>query len=155
MWIRQYAYFSLRSRSVPASEITARLGLEPDEVLVRGSRSVEPPRPVLHNWQITCREPGLAVDEQIARVVARLLPLAAEVRHVAADLRSVDGEQGGARLQVVRHLDAEDGEPEEAVAVGGLTKLPGQHQLLGWHLDRATLAFLHLVGADLDVDEYS
>lgn len=35
-----------------------------------------------------------------------------------------------------------------------LTKLPGQHQLLGWGLEPADLAFLVRIGASLDCDEY-
>ncbi|SCF37360.1 hypothetical protein GA0070215_12153 [Micromonospora marina] len=48
------------------------------------------------------------------------------------------------------------GEPEDLSGpVDGLQKLPGQHQLLGWHLDRRTLEFLRLTGAELDIDEYA
>ena len=36
----------------------------------------------------------------------------------------------------------------------GAVKLGGQHQLLGWRLERPVLDFLHLMGAELDVDEY-
>jgi hypothetical protein len=32
--------------------------------------------------------------------------------------------------------------------------MTGQHQLLGWHLDRETLQFILGIGAAIDVDEY-
>jgi hypothetical protein len=35
-----------------------------------------------------------------------------------------------------------------------MKKLPGQHQLLGWHLGTEDLAFLASISAVLDVDEY-
>jgi hypothetical protein len=35
-----------------------------------------------------------------------------------------------------------------------LQKLPGQHQLLGWHLDRDAVRLLARVGAEIDADEY-
>jgi hypothetical protein len=40
------------------------------------------------------------------------------------------------------------------VTPDGLEKLSGQHQLLGWHLDRHVLNFLSEVGAEFDADEY-
>ncbi|MFG3700121.1 hypothetical protein ACGF5C_19695 [Micromonospora sp. NPDC047620] len=49
-----------------------------------------------------------------------------------------------------------DGEEEDLSSpVEGWQKLPGQHQLLGWHLDGRALEFLRLTGAELDVDEYA
>jgi hypothetical protein len=59
---------------------------------------------------------------------------------------------------VVRYLGAwlaeDEGEEEEITEIDGLEKLPGQHQLLGWHLSRPTMEFLLDIGAELDVDEY-
>ena len=43
------------------------------------------------------------------------------------------------------NFDAADGEIIDE-APDGLVKLSGQHQLLGWHLHRDTLAFLHDIG---------
>lgn len=75
MPVNQYVYFALSSYSTSATDITAILGLEPDETTVRGSRIATPkPVPVLHCWKIVCREPGLRVDEQIARILERLAP---------------------------------------------------------------------------------
>jgi hypothetical protein len=70
--IRQYVYFSVRSAELDAAVMTARLGIEPDRVLVRGARQQEPPRPTLHAWEIVCDEPRLTIDEQVASVLARL-----------------------------------------------------------------------------------
>ncbi|WP_354481358.1 DUF4279 domain-containing protein [Leifsonia sp. 563] len=151
--IRQYVYFRLFSETVTADAITEALGLDPDRVSVRGSRRVDPPRPVTHSWQLRCGEPGLRVDEQVERVVRRLQPIDARIRELVAtaDVEAV--------LQIVRNFDAEDGEREildVSVSPAGdtLTKLAGQHQLLGWHLDARTLAFLSNIGAELDCDEY-
>lgn len=64
MPVRQYVHFALFSCETTAAETAAILGLEPDETSVRGSRIPEPNAiPVTHRWMITCREPGLCVDE--------------------------------------------------------------------------------------------
>jgi hypothetical protein len=76
MFVHQYAYFALRSVQVPAEEIAVRLGIEPDEVLTRGSRRADPVRPTSHCWKVVCRMPGLTVDEQITRIVDRLFDYA-------------------------------------------------------------------------------
>ena len=74
MRIRQYAYFAVFSGSMPATEITARLMIEPDKVWTRGSRRAEPPIPVHHVWQVTCDDRGMTVDEQVRKVVDRVRP---------------------------------------------------------------------------------
>ncbi|MEW2330033.1 DUF4279 domain-containing protein [Micromonospora chersina] len=156
MLISQYAYFKLASVRVTAAEITARLGIDPDEVSVRGSRLAQPPRPATHMWQIVCREPGLTVDEQIKHIVDRLSPHAERIGALAAELDRIDGEPGASVLQVVRVFEHPDGEQEDLTSpVEDFEKLPGQHQLLGWHLDSQTLEFLRLTRAELDVDEYA
>jgi hypothetical protein len=152
--IKQSTYFAIYSASITAEDLQRRIGLEPDRVLVRGSRMTSPPRPVSHAWQIRCDEPGLTVDEQIARVTARLAPYRAAIRNVV-----VDANDANAMLRVVRYLGAwladDEGEEEETLTTDdGLEKLPGQHQLLGWSLDRDVIEFLLDVGAELDVDEY-
>lgn len=154
--VSQYVYFAVASTRLPAAELTARLGIEPDEVLVRASRLAEPPRPAAHQWRVVCREPGLTVDEQLGRVVDRLYQHAARIGALVAELRELDDWPSVATLQVVRIFDHPGGE-EEAVPppAGGRTKLAGQHQLLGWHLDTRTLDFLRVTGAELDVDEYT
>ena len=40
MRVRQYAYFALISNTLTASEITGRLGIEPDAISVRGSQTL-------------------------------------------------------------------------------------------------------------------
>jgi hypothetical protein len=60
-----------------------------------------------------------------------------------------------ARLQVVRELNADDGEEDVVIeADGQIEDLSRQHRLLGWHVERSVLEFLNEVRADLDVDEY-
>ncbi|MER7457227.1 DUF4279 domain-containing protein [Micromonospora sp. NPDC126480] len=156
MIVSQYVYFALSSERVSAAEITARLGIEPDEIAVRGSRVASPARPACHRWKITCRKPGLTVDEQISRIVDRLFDHAERIGELAVELDAIDGERGASVLQVVRVFEHPDGEEEDLTSpVEGLEKLPGQHQLLGWHVDARVLEFLRLTRAELDVDEYA
>ncbi len=147
--LRQYAYFAIKSRELSANEIERRLGISADRVLVAGSESADPMRPAAHSWQLVCDRAGLTVDEQIANVVARLQPARAALRALTAT------EGVSAVLQVVRYFNDEAGEEEDLTSsAGGLEKLSGQHQLLGWRLNPETMAFLADVRADLDVDEY-
>jgi hypothetical protein len=55
-----------------AAEIERRVGLAPDDVMVRGSRTAAPPRPVHHRWEVRCDERGLGIDAQTEQVIARL-----------------------------------------------------------------------------------
>lgn len=103
MRIRQYVYFSLLSTQVSAAEITTRLGVEPDRVRVRGTRSTRLPLPVYHAWQVICDDPRLRVDEQVARVVHRLSPHNAEIVALARELTAADPQHGGAVMRVVRY----------------------------------------------------
>ncbi|MBQ0892801.1 DUF4279 domain-containing protein [Micromonospora sp. U56] len=155
MIISQYAYFALSSNRVSAAEITGRLGIEPDEIVVRGSRRASPVRPASHRWKITCRKPGLTVDEQINRIVDRLFGHAERIGELAVELDDIDGAPGASMLQAVRVFEHPDGEDEDLTSpVEGMQKLPGQHQLLGWHIDARVLEFLRQTRAELDVDEY-
>jgi hypothetical protein len=151
-------YFRIWSDTITSSDITARLGIEPDDFKVRGSRSQNPPIPRLHQWSVNCDEPSLRIDDQIAMVVTRLEPYRSKIADLSLELAS-ENSLGGAELQVVRYFDDQDGEEEfqrEALLPDGsvLETLPGQHQLLGWHLDATTLDFLQAVRAEVDVDEY-
>lgn len=154
MRIRQYVYLALRSEVLTAAEMAERVGLAADRSQVRGSEVAGPkPRPRCHSWQIVCEEPGLTVDEQIERVVERV----GAHRQAIRDL--VSEEPVTVTLQAVRKLGAwlgdDEGEEEDLSAgVDGVEKLPGQHQLLGWHLSTEAMAFLLEIGAELDVDEY-
>ncbi|WP_345674697.1 DUF4279 domain-containing protein [Yinghuangia aomiensis] len=142
MQVEQYVYFALKSHRTPAADMTAFLGIEPDEVVVRGSKRASPARPVVHAWQVACREPGRRVDEQAACVLARLVPHTARIADLARrlDAEAEDG-MGSAVLEVVRCLRPAGDTPPVA-------------NLLGWCLDRGALAFLTATGASLDVDEY-
>ncbi|MEV7931299.1 DUF4279 domain-containing protein, partial [Kitasatospora sp. NPDC088779] len=113
MPLRQYVYFALFSQHTSAAEMTALLGIEPDEVSVRGSRFTEPVvRPVSHSWKIVCREPGLCVDEQINRVLDRLRPHTARIAELASHLAAEEQEHGGAVLEVVRYFNDTDQEQQ-------------------------------------------
>ncbi|MEU7985960.1 hypothetical protein AB0B56_13935 [Streptosporangium canum] len=39
--------------------MTARLGIDPDEIKVRASRKTDLPRPVCHSWKVNAPEPDL------------------------------------------------------------------------------------------------
>jgi hypothetical protein len=152
--VRQYVYFVMRSDSLSAVEMSARIGLDPDEVVIQGSRSLRPLRPARHAWKITCRDPGLTVDDMIARVVDRLEPFSEAIGGLVEELNR--GHTAScAALQVVRHFDDEEGEVEDRRSPDpAFAKIPGQHQLLGWHVDGRVVRFLVATGAELDVDEY-
>lgn len=154
MKIRQYCCFAITSTEVTAADVTARLLVEPDRVLVRGSRRTVPkPVPVCHSWAIECDSPGLRVDEQLDVILDRLAPHLAAIAGYLDELREA-GSDVVARLQVARMFDDEDGEEEELTETGdGAVKLGGQHQLLGWRIERPVLDFLQLMRAELDVDE--
>jgi hypothetical protein len=158
MKIRQYAYFGFWSETTTAAEITARLGIEPDQFLVKGSRLESPSRPKYHKWRVQCDRVGISVEDQINTVVERLMPKKAEIASLVAELK-IQNDPGGVVLQVVRYFDDEDGEEEETgvtTLVDGreFEKLTGQHQLLGWRLGRDILDFLDDVDAVMDLDEY-
>jgi hypothetical protein len=142
--LSQYAYFAITSTALDPDQITARLGVAPDKVRIRGSKQAEPPVPRTHSWQLHADGTG-RLDEQLATLVARLRPIQDPIRQLIAE-----GNLG--YLQVVRNFG--EGEPEAHPELGPLRVLSGQHQLLGWHLDRTLIAFLAETGLVLDVDEY-
>ncbi|MFJ6351798.1 MULTISPECIES: DUF4279 domain-containing protein [unclassified Streptomyces] len=143
MPLHQYAYFALFSRHMSADAMTSHLGIAPDELAVRGSRTTEPAViPVDHAWMVVCRDPGLRVDAQITHIVDRLRP---HTNRIADLSRHLAGTGGGAVLNVVRYFN----DPDQARP--GAADTPN---LFGWHLDRGLLDFLHATGAELGVDEY-
>lgn len=146
MPVSQYAYFALMSERTTAAEMSVDLGIEPDEVWVRGSRRTEPRVvPRVHVWKVVCREPGLRVDAQLACLLERLRP---HTERIAACARRLEAEGGWATLNVVRSFgDLKDRAPADA---DPLTT----PNLFGLHVDRATMEFLLAVGAELDLDEY-
>jgi hypothetical protein len=135
--VQQYASFGLWSRRMSASEMTTRLGIEPDEISVRAANLVDPPIPASHEWLITCRDQDKTVDEQVQWLVTRLAPYTSEIAELAADLEQ--DECGGARLRVVRQPLASDFAEEEVTDSG-------------WRLNRQVLRFLHQTNADLSVE---
>lgn len=153
MRMNQYVYFVLGSETVTAEDITARLGVEADEVTVRGSERTDPVRPFEHAWKIVCRTPGLDLESLISPVLGRVAPVATQIRQL------VDTGDVWAMLQIVRYFNDEHGHPEEFVTRyedgHTLEKMPGQHQMLGWALEPKTLELLVSMNATIDVDEYS
>ncbi|MFC7502821.1 DUF4279 domain-containing protein [Nocardioides sp. CPCC 206347] len=154
MRMSQYVYFALGSNETTGAEISAHLGMEPDAVRVQGSDSSDPLRPASHSWKISCETLGLRLDEQISEVLDRIAPVADRVRAL------VERGDVSACLQVVRYFNDEDGEEEslgEPVTDDDgheWEKMAGQHQLLGWSMEREQLELLVAMGADIDADEY-
>ncbi|MEU8379553.1 DUF4279 domain-containing protein [Streptosporangium sp. NPDC048865] len=163
MRVRQYVYFALFSQHTSTEEMARWLGIEPDEITVRGSRSTEPVRPVSHAWKVVCREPDLCVDEQVSRVLERLRPHTDRIAELAARLRAenavdtMDAENakyGGAVLEVVRYLNDHADDPRTSLSNTMNSRSSQESALLGWHLAPDVLRFLTATGAALDVDEY-
>lgn len=147
MPVRQYAYFALSSHVTSADEMTAVLGIEPDRTAIRGSRRAEPSAvPVAHRWIVECREPGLAVNEQIARILERLTPYTDTIASLARRLEAEPGPGPSAVLEVVRYFNEAEQQAERSRDESTGT--------LGWHLGRDALDFLQATGAVLDIDEY-
>ncbi|MEV7324577.1 DUF4279 domain-containing protein [Streptomyces sp. NPDC093970] len=145
MSLTQYVYFGISSVGTSADEITRLLGVEPDEVTVRGSLTTSPHIiPFFHCWKVFSRERGLPVDEQIDQVIGRLRPRMEALTNLTTRLAAEEG-TGGAILQVQRYFNRYGKQPSGS---------PDDANLFGWHLDRAVVEFLVATGADLDVDEY-
>lgn len=150
--ISQYAYFSLSSETVTAATITGSLGIEPDEIKVRGARDAARVIPRAHEWRVTARRDNCSVNDMVSELLQRLDPV---IEKIATIVREMPVQ---ARLQLVRVFDDPEGVEDEGttpeMAARGWEKLDGQHHLLGWRLDRQTLAYLERTDAELDVDEY-
>ncbi|MFS8100192.1 GNAT family N-acetyltransferase [Lentzea alba] len=130
MRVEQYSYFALWSETVSAADISVRLGLEPDEVLVRGSRSAEHDVPRAHAWKVV-RRSDERVDEQIQHLVDGLKP-------VRDGLVEITAETGiTASLVVVRRFRDSVDDAD-----------------VGWSISAESMEFLAAVRASLDVDEY-
>lgn len=150
----QYTYFALRDETTTAAEVTGYLGIEPDEVRVRASNHVFPPRPASHSWAVVSRAENVALDVHISRVLDRVAPVAGHVRRLVDD-RGVE-----ARLVIVRYFGDDAGEAggfEASITPGGdlLEHTPGQHQPLGWFLSVEAMTLLTSMGASFWADEYS
>jgi len=153
MKISQRVYFDISSETMPAADVTARLGAEPDRLQVRGSRRTQPPVPALHSWSVQCQEREMALDAQIGTVLARIEPIHQRLLDLAASSTVA------LRLVIVRYFDDPDGDEErfDAVVTGDgklLERLPGQHQLLGWSLTCEQLSFLASIRCSIWADGY-
>lgn len=146
MRILQYVYLGVSSEALDPDTITQRIGISPDHVAVRASTSVEPPRPVAHQWRLDASPRG-TVDDRIADLLDRIDPCADRLAEMTAT------RQVTAVIEVVRYFGHPDGD-EEGHEVSSLQKLAGQHQLLGFALGTTTLDRLVRLGLSLDFDEY-
>ena len=148
----QCAYFALRDETTTAAEVTGSLGIEPDEVRMRASNPVFPPRPASYSWAVVSRTENVALDVHISRVLDRVAPAASDVRRLVDD-RGVE-----VRLVIVRYF-SDDGDAEAfdaSITPGGdlLEHLPGPHQPLGWFLSVEALTLLTSMRAGIWADEY-
>lgn len=149
MKVKQYCYFAVKSEIVSAAEISMRLGMEADAVVVMGSK-VPGLVPRCHSWKLVERDAERDSDgigDQIQRLVDRLSPIRSRLITLTAnpDVSSV--------MQVVRYSD----DPEGVRAAPGGTPADQMGQWsrpLGWHLSLPTIEFLSSTRTELDVDEY-
>ena len=148
--LKQYVYIAVESETLSCHEIEADLGIVADAHKVLGTRGhqLDPSRPIVNSWQLTHKE-NIAVDEQIEILINRLSPSKEQL------IKLVNAKQVEVRLEVVRYFDHSKGEREFIDEEANFIKLPGQHQLLGWYISSANIAFLASIEADLDVDEYN
>lgn len=153
--IKQYTYFALHSASLSCDEIEVQVGIVADEHKTFGEEehSQDSSQQIIHSWQLICYD-NIPVDKQIDSLVERLKPAQTALQKLAGTDDVV------AVMQVVRYLDDDEGEDEIIETYndpvhGELTKLSGQHQLLGWELEPQTIAFLAGINASLSVDEYN
>ncbi|WP_230519593.1 hypothetical protein [Salinispora arenicola] len=66
----------------------------------------------------------------------------ATTHEVVREIDASEGEGITGTLQVVRYFNDDGGEGESPQPNGtDLVRLPGQHQRLGWHLDRRSWSF--------------
>jgi hypothetical protein len=147
--IKQYMLFVVYSDALEPEQISRRVGIDADAVVLRASRIADPPRPVTNIWQLRSEGSGLTVDDHIQRLTERLRP-------VRNTLIALLDEQSDVtmRFEVVRYFNAEEGEDEVINLADGLEKLAGQHQLLGWTLTRDAMDFFRDLRAELWFDEY-
>lgn len=150
MKIYQYADFVVKSDSLSPDDITGALLLEPSSVSWRGARSKEPMMPRTNVW---CRRAvGVGcVDDLVRELVELLEPRAAKLGSL-----TVDG-AATATISLMRSFGDDDGVEEDEGDLGlpeNLVRLPGQHQLLGFHLDVDLMKRLVALSCSVDFDEY-
>jgi Domain of unknown function (DUF4279) len=151
MRIRQYAHFIVESETLSPEQITAILLIEPS-VSRRGSRSTDPHIPRFNIWNYKARGEG-RVDDLVTELVDFFEPLADRLQMLANEGLSIG-------ISVMRSFDDSLGVEEDFSMLTGpsdlpehLVKLPGQHQLLGLHLDVELMRRLVALNCLLDVDE--
>lgn len=137
MRIDQYVYFAITSEGTSADEMAKRIGLEPDEVLVRGSKRPEPPRPAMHSWTIHASRPERPIRDQTEDVLGRIASVESAITGLIAELKG----DVFPRLEIVRLFNDPD-----AAQTGDA--------LLGWSLEMDHVQLLSRLGAFVDVDEY-
>lgn len=98
---------------------------------------------------------GTAARTVQARAVVVKADVGCSFRHRNRRRHTQLAAHGGGVLRVVRYFNSPDGVEETgAIGPGGLAKMSGQHQLLGWHLNTEVIDFMTAVGVELNVDEY-
>ena len=61
--VKQYCYFWIASQTMTADQVTEMVGIEPDRVTVRGSKSTAPRVvPVEHSWALVCDRQGRSTN---------------------------------------------------------------------------------------------
>jgi len=150
MKIYQYADFVVKSDSLSPDDITGALLLEPSSVSWRGARSKEPMMPRTNVW---CRRAvGVGcVDDLVRELVELIEPRAAKLGSLTEDGVAT------ATISLMRSFGDDDGVEEDEGDLGlpeNLVRLPGQHQLLGFHLDVDLMKRLVALSCSVDFDEY-
>ncbi|MFB8005865.1 DUF4279 domain-containing protein [Nocardia sp. NPDC056000] len=146
MKTRQYCYFKVHSFNLSTADLTARLGIAPDEQPGRISRSARKAVDRSGDWRIV-RTSDESIDDQIQHLIDRLNPIRDKVISLCReeDVYSV--------MQVVRYFHDPDG---VRAAPGGTpsSEVRNWPRPLGWNLSVPVLEFLTSTGSSLDVDEY-
>lgn len=152
MRVSQRVYFAVHSEHMAPKLIEARLGIQGDVVRTKGAKRASPPVPITNSVQFHEHSASAPLTERLEQLIRRLEPCASRIKALVA------AGEGSAVLQVVREFDGLDGEEEchADLQLGDVTLVvvPGQHQLLGFHLSSEILSFLTAAGASVDFDEY-
>lgn len=148
--IKQYSYLTVSSKVLTSQEIEDTLKLKADKHTFwgKGRLRMDPTYQISNVWELIVNE-STRVDDQIELLIKRVLPVKDRLVELK---RSTDIEVS---ISVVRHFDDPEGEHEMIDEDAEFIKLPGQHQLLGWHLSTKVIKFLHETEAEIDIDEYN
>ncbi|MFB7720005.1 DUF4279 domain-containing protein [Nocardia sp. NPDC056100] len=140
MRIHQYCCFALESTTVPASDLTAWLGVPPDETHELGSWTAAANVPPCHAWLLIERGAD-PVDRQIHALIRRMNPIRSQLISLCSD---------HAVLPVLRIVRYFQGDPAGIAPRGFDEPLPK-----AWHLSTPVLEFLVSTGTELEVEEYA